>query len=78
MNAACAQVVLHIARTLHAFWIRFAFKFGEHLTHRFTDQVGEYSQAAAMGHANDHFMRIFVRRALQSLIERNDNAFEAL
>ena len=54
LDAACAEVILHITGALRRLRIDVTFKFAEDLRHRLADQVREHRQSAAVRHANDH------------------------
>ena len=75
-DAAGAQVILDIAGALHAFRIRLAVEFGEYLRHRLADNIRQHVQAAAMRHADDSFVPVFIGGTFQHLVQNNDGAFQ--
>ena len=77
VDTARAEMVLHVARSLNAIRVGFAFEFGEHLNHRFTNHVGEHVQPPAMRHSNDGFVGVLIRGAIQNFIQNRDSRFSA-
>ena len=76
-DAARAEVILHVARTLRAGGIDVAFEFGENLRERLADDVGQYVQPAAMRHADDDFVDVVRGGALEQFVENGDRRFAA-
>ena len=69
-------MVFHVAGALYALRIGLAVEFGENLRHRFTHDIGEHVQPAAMRHADDGFMNALVGGALQNFVKADNRAFQ--
>ena len=76
-DAARAHVVLHVARPLCAGRIDVAFELGKDLPQRLADDVGQHVQPAAVRHADDHFMDVVVRRAIDDGVDDRDGRLRA-
>ena len=75
-NAARAQVIFHVARTLRAVGID-SFELGENLHHGFADDIRQHVETSAMRHAHDGFMHVGVGGAIQNLVQDDDGGLRS-
>src|SRR3954454_7038294 len=74
--AGSAEVIFHIARTLHiAGQHAAALKLVEYLPVRLAHDVGEHIQATAMGHAHHNLFHAQLTAALDDLLQRRNHRF---
>ena len=74
-----AQVILHVARTLHVVGVRRRpLEFGEDRLERLAHDVGQHVQAAAMRHAEHDFLDAQLAAAFENLFQPRHQAFAAV
>ena len=71
-------MVLHVTGTAGGARVDVALELGEDLGVRLTHDVGEYVQAAAVGHADDDLVELRIRSAVDSGIHQWDQRLRAL
>jgi hypothetical protein len=77
--ARCAEMILHVARTLDFIRRRrAALEFVEQGAMRLAHHLGQYVEAAAMGHAQHDLLHAEIAAALDDLFERGNQAFAAV
>ena len=72
-----AKVVLHVAIAAERIGKVVVLEFVEDFLERLAEDIGEYVQAAAMGHADDQFLGAEPRRLLHQRIEHGNQRFAA-
>src|ERR1700712_2814576 len=77
MNSRGAEVILDVARTLRGSRVYVALEFGENLTERLTNNVGENVQATPVGHADHDLLHTVVGGAVREFRENCDGCFSA-
>ena len=70
-------MILDVARTLGGLGIDIAFKLPEDLRHRLAEEVGEDSETAAVGHADDHLLDAGGGGLFEEFVEDDHGRFAA-
>ena len=76
-SALCAEVILHIARSLHGTRILRAFELSEDLAVGLTRDVGEHVEATTMRHSDGDLVEVRLCGSPQQGIQERDGGFSA-
>src|SRR5690606_4572033 len=77
-DALGAEVVLHVARALHALRVEVALELREDLRVALAGDVGHHVETAAVGHADADLVEAVLRRLRQDRVEQRDERLAAL
>ena len=78
LDAARAEMVLHVAGALRGLGIDVALELAEDLGRRFADEIRQHGEPAAVRHADHHLAHALVGGALHQLVENDHRRLAAL
>src|ERR1017187_8050088 len=77
MDTAGAEVIFHITRALRGSGIYTPFKLGEDLAERLADDICQNVETPAVGHSDDHLVRVVLGAKVGQLSQHRDGGFGA-